>query len=82
MSQSIYNQLANHKLFNKKINFGLERIKLALMKLNGPEKKLSRVIQVIGSDGKFTLLSCLKFFIENNKQTVATHISPSLKDIK
>ena len=82
MSQSIYNQLANHKLFNKKINFGLERIKLALMKLDAPEKKLSRVIQVIGSDGKFTLLSCLKFFIESNKQTVATHISPSLKDIK
>ena len=84
MSQSInlYNQLANHKLFNKKINFGLGRIKLALTKLSNPQKKLSRVIQVIGSDGKFTFLNCLKFFIEANKQTVATHISPSLKDIK
>ena len=84
MSQSIkiYSQLANHKLFNKKINFGLERIKLALKKLGDPEKKLSNTIQIVGSDGKFTLLSCLKFFIEANKQTVATHVSPSLQDIK
>ena len=84
MSQSInlYNQLANHKFFNKKINFGLKRIKSALTKLGNPEKKLSNIIQIIGSDGKFTLLSCLKFFIEANKQTTAAHISPSLKDIK
>ena len=81
-SINLYNQLANHKLFNKKINFGLKRIKLALISLGNPEKKLSKVIQIIGSDGKFTLLTCLKFFIEANKQTVATHISPSLKDIK
>ncbi len=84
MSQSInlYNQLANHKLFNKNINFGLKRIKLALSKLGHPERKLSNVIQVIGSDGKYTNLTSLKFFIEANKQTVATHISPSLQDIK
>ena len=84
MSQSIriYKLLANHKLFNKKIHFGLERIKLALSRLGHPEKKLSNVIQVIGSDGKYTLLTSLKFFIEANNQTVATHISPSLQDIK
>ena len=83
MSQSInlYNQLANHKHFNKKVNFGLNRIKLALNKLGHPEEKLSNVIQVIGSDGKFSHLTNLKFFIEANNQTVATHISPSLKDI-
>ena len=84
MSQSInlYNQLANHKLFNKKINFGLKRIKLALSKLGSPEKKLSNIIQICGSDGKYSLLASLKFFIESNNQTAATHISPSLKDIK
>ena len=83
MSQSInLYQLANHKLFNKKINFGLKRIKLALSRLGNPEKKLSNVIQVIGSDGKYTHLTSLKFFIEANNQTVATYISPSLQDIK
>ena len=84
MSQSIrlYNLLANHKLFNKTINFDLKRIKLALNQLGHPEKKLSNVCQVIGSDGKFSLLRSLRYFIEANKQTVSTHISPSLSDIK
>ena len=73
MSKSInlYNQLANHKLFNKTVNFNLQRIKLALKKLNHPERKLSNVIQVIGSDGKFSVLRALRFFIEGNNQTVS-----------
>ena len=84
MSQSInlYNQLANHKLFNKTVNFNLQRIKLALKKLNHPERKLSNVIQIIGSDGKYSVLCALKYFIEQNKQKVSTHVSPSLRDIK
>jgi len=84
MSQSInlYNQLANHKLFNKSVNFSLRRIKLALNLLDNPEKKLKNVISVIGESGKFTTLFSLKTFIEASKQTVTTHISPSLRDIK
>ena len=84
MSQSInlYNQLANHKLFNKTVNFNLKRIKFALEKLDHPEKKLSNVIQIIGSDGKFSVLRSLRFFIEENNQTVSTHVSPSLTDIR
>ncbi len=80
-SLNLYRLLANHSLFNKKIHFGLERIKLALSKLGHPEKKLSNVIQVIGSDGKYSHLTCLKFFIEANNQTVAIHSSPSIVDI-
>ena len=84
MSQSnaIYNQLANHKLFNKKIKFGLKRIKLALSKLHHPEKKLKNVISVLGESGKFTTLFSLKSFIEANGQTVSTYISPSIQDIR
>ncbi len=84
MSQSInlYNQLANHQLFNKTVNFNLKRIKLALSKLNHPERKLNNVIQIIGSDGKFSVLRALRFFIEENKQTVSTHVSPSIADIR
>ena len=84
MSQSnaLYNQLAKHKLFNKRIKFGLKRIKLALSKLGHPEKKINNVISVLGESGKFTTLSSLKSFIEANGQTVSTYISPSIQDIR
>ena len=84
MSQSIslYKQLANHKLFNKTINFDLTRIKLVLKKLNNPEKKLNNVINFLGSSGKFTTLHSVKSFIIANNQTATAYISPSLKDIK
>ncbi len=84
MSRSInlYNQLANHKLFNKSVNFGLKRIKLALALLEHPEKKLKNVISVLGESGKFTTLFSLKSFIEANNQKVTTHVSPSLRDIR
>ena len=48
MSKLIYNQLANHKKFNKSVKFGLKRIKIALGLLGHPEKKLKNVINVIG----------------------------------
>ena len=81
-SISLYNQLAKNRLFKKRINFDLSRIKKVLKNFNNPERKLSSVINVIGSDGKFSLLTCLKYFIEENGQSVSTFISPSLKDIK
>jgi len=84
MSQSIslYKQLANHKLFNKTINFDLTRIKLVFKKLGNPERRLNNVINFLGSSGKFTTLHSVKSFIEANNQTATAYISPSLKDIK
>ena len=84
MSQSIslYKQQANHKLFNKTINFNLKRIKLVLEKLNHPERRLNNVINFLGSSGKFSTLFSVKSFIEANNQTTTAYISPSLKDIK
>ncbi len=84
MSKSInlYKQLANHKLFNKSVNFGLKRIKLALNLLENPERKLTNIISVIGESGKFTTLFSLKSFIEASKQKVTTHVSPSIRDIR
>ena len=81
-SINLYKQLANHKLFNKTINFDLKRIKLVLKKLKHPEKKLNNVINFLGSSGKFSTLFSLKSFIEANNQTVTAYISPSLRDIK
>ena len=81
-SQSIklYNQLAN-KHFKKTVNFDLRRMKLALGKLDNPERKLKNVINILGSDGKFSVLNSLKSFIEENRQTTSAYISPSLKSI-
>ena len=81
-SISLYNLLARKKQFKKTVNFDLKRIKDALNKLGNPERKLKNVINIIGSDGKYTVLNSLKYFIEENKQTTSAYISPSLKDIK
>ena len=48
-SINLYNLLAKKKLFKKKVNFSLKRIKEALIKLNNPEKKLNKVVNIIGS---------------------------------
>ena len=83
-SQSInlYKLLSKKKQFKKTVNFDLRRIKLALHKLGNPEKKLKNVINIIGSDGKFSVLNSLKCIIQENNQSVSAYISPSLKDIK
>jgi dihydrofolate synthase/folylpolyglutamate synthase len=81
-SISLYNLLAKKKQFKKTVNFDLRRIKYALTKIGNPEKKLKNVINIIGSDGKYSVLNSLKYFIEENKQTTSAYISPSLKDIK
>ena len=81
-SISLYNLLARNQLFKKTINFDLKRIKEALNKLDNPERKLKNVINIIGSDGKYSVLNTLKYFIEENKQTTSAYISPSLKDIR
>ena len=81
-SINLYNQLAKNKLFSKSVNFDLKRIKLILQKLNHPEKKLKNVINIIGSDGKYSLLTSLKYFIEANNQKSSAYISPSLRNIR
>ena len=81
-SISLYNLLAKKKQFKKTVNFDLKRIKEALNKLGNPERKLKNIINIIGSDGKYSVLTTLKYFIEENKQTVSAYISPSLKDIR
>ena len=71
-SNALYSQLVKNNQFGKSINFGLKRIKLILKKLDNPEKKLKNVINIIGSDGKYSLLTSLKYFIEaSGKRTSA-----------
>ncbi len=82
LSNALYNQLVKSNQFGKSINFDLKRIKLILKKLDNPETKLKNVINIIGSDGKYSLLTSLKYFIEANKKRTSAYISPSLVDIR
>ena len=80
-SISLYNLLAK-KRFKKIVNFNLNRMTLALEKLGNPEQKLKNTINILGSDGKFSVLNSLKYFIEENNQKTSAFISPSLQNIR
>ncbi len=79
-SEIYYNQL--QKKYSRRITLGLSRIKKALKLLGNPENKLNRPINIIGSDGKFSCLTSLKYFIEANKQSTSTFVSPHLFDLR
>ena len=70
-SVKLYKQLAKSKIVKNTINFDLTRIKSVLFKLGNPEKKLKNVINIIGSDGKYSLLTSLKYFLEANNYRVS-----------
>ena len=79
-SAIIYKRL--QKQYSRRINLDLKRIKKVLEKLNNPEEQIDKVINVIGSDGKNSFLTSLKFFLEANKDKVNTFTSPHLYDVR
>jgi dihydrofolate synthase/folylpolyglutamate synthase len=79
-SEIYYNQL--QKKYSRKITLGLSRIKKALTLLGNPQHRLKNPINIIGSDGKFSCLTSLKYFIEANGKSTTTFISPHLYDLK
>ena len=79
-SKKLYQKL--QKQYSRRINLDLRRIKKVLEKLNNPQEKLENVINVIGSDGKNSVLTSLKYFLEANKQKVNTFTSPHLYDVR
>ena len=79
-STKLYKKL--QKQYSRRINLDLGRIKKVLERLNNPEKKLNNVINVIGSDGKNSFLTSLKYFLEANKEKVNTFTSPHLYDVR
>lgn len=79
-SKKIYTRL--QKQYSKKINLSLNRVNVALKKLGYPNKKIKNPINFIGSDGKFTTLRSLQYFIEGDKKKVSTFTSPHLYDVR
>ena len=67
------------QLHPKNIDLSLKRIKRLLRDLNNPERKLKNVIQVVGTNGKYSFCSTLKEIFETAGYTVNMNISPSLR---
>jgi len=67
------------QLHPKSIDLSLNRIKRLLKDLNNPEKKLSNVIQVIGTNGKHSICSTLREIFETADYSVNMNVSPSLR---
>ena len=80
ISKKIYQKL--QKQYSRRINLDLKRIRKVLEKLNNPEEKLNNIINIIGSDGKNSVLTALKYFLEANNQKVNTFTSPHLYDVR
>ena len=80
ISKKLYQKL--QKQYSRRINLDLKRIKKVLEKLNNPEENLDNVINIIGSDGKNSVLTSLKYFLEGNNQKVNTFTSPHLYDVR
>ena len=79
-STKLYKKL--QKQYSRRINLDLKRIKKVLKKLGNPEEKLNNVINIIGSDGKNSVLTSLKYFLKANSHRVNTFTSPHLYDVR
>ena len=79
-SKKLYQKL--QKQYSKRINLDLKRIKKVLSVLHDPQDKLNNVINVIGSDGKNSFLTSLKYFLEADNKKVNTFTSPHLYDVR
>ena len=67
------------QLHPKSTDLSLDRIKRLLKDLNNPEKKLKNVIQVVGTNGKYSFCTTLREIFETAGYTVNLNISPSLR---
>ena len=67
------------QLHPKSIDLSLDRIKRLLKDLNNPEKKILNAIQVVGTNGKFSVCTSLREIFETAGYSVNMNISPSLR---
>ena len=67
------------QLHPKRVDLSLHRIRRLLKDLNNPEKKITNVVQVVGTNGKYSFCSTLREIFETAGYTVNMNISPSLR---
>jgi dihydrofolate synthase/folylpolyglutamate synthase len=79
-SISLYKNL--QKRYSRRINLDLTRIQKVLTSLAFPHLELKNPINILGSDGKMSTLTSLKYFLEANKKNTTTFTSPHLYDVR
>ena len=67
------------QLHPKSIDLSLKRIKRLLKDLGNPQKKITNVIQVIGTNGKHSICTSLREIFETAGYEVNLNTSPSLR---
>jgi dihydrofolate synthase/folylpolyglutamate synthase len=70
------------KRYSRKVNLNLERIQKVLAVLAFPHLELEQPINILGSDGKMSTLTSLKYFFEAHKKNVTTFTSPHLYNVR
>jgi dihydrofolate synthase/folylpolyglutamate synthase len=70
------------KRYSRRINLDLERIQKVLTVLAFPHLELGQPINILGSDGKMSTLTALKYFFEEHKKNITTFTSPHLYDVR
>jgi dihydrofolate synthase/folylpolyglutamate synthase len=79
-STRLYKKL--QKRYSRKINLNLERITEVLNAFDNPHLKLKNPINILGSDGKMSVLTSLKCFIEADQKKTTAFTSPHLYDLR
>jgi len=70
------------KRYSRRVNLDLKRIQKVLTALAYPHLDLKHPINILGSDGKMSTLTSLKYFFEAHKKNVTTFTSPHLYDVR
>jgi dihydrofolate synthase/folylpolyglutamate synthase len=79
-STTLYRSL--QKRYSRKINLDLNRINAVLKKFKNPHLDLKNPINILGSDGKMSVLTCLKYFLQSDNKKITTFTSPHLYDVR
>ena len=70
------------KRYSRRINLDLKRIQKVLTSLAFPHLELELPINILGSDGKMSILTSLKYFLEAHRKNVTSFTSPHLYDVR
>jgi len=79
-STDLYKNL--QKRYSRKINLDLGRIQKVLTALAFPHLELELPINFLGSDGKYSTLFSIQYFLKAHKKNVTTFTSPHLYDVR
>ena len=80
LSTNLYKNL--QKRYSRRINLDLERIQKVLTALGFPHLELEQPINILGSDGKMSTITSLKFFLEAHNKKTTAFTSPHLYDVR